>query len=60
MIDQHLDHGRDQKHVGDALVLNRGHHAFRRERLDHDVGAAAEQQRIHRRAIGEMKHRGGM
>ena len=41
-------------------VLNRGHHAFRRERRDHDVGAAAEQQRIHRRAVGEMEHRRGM
>jgi len=57
MIDQHLDHGRNQQYVGDAFVLDGGHHALRRKALDDDVGAAAKQQRIHRRAIGEMEHR---
>ena len=34
--------------------------AVGRKALDDDVGAAAQQHRIHRRAIGEVKHRRGV
>ena len=44
----------------DALVPDRSHHALGRKALDDHVGAAGEQQRIHRRAVGEMKHRRGV
>ncbi|MEY9615340.1 hypothetical protein ABIF21_008214 [Bradyrhizobium elkanii] len=57
VIDEHLDHGRHQQHVGDALLLHGGRDAVRRKALDHDVGAAGQQHRIHRRAIGEVEHR---
>ena len=60
MIDEHLDHGRHQQHVGDAMLLHGAGDAVGRKALDNDVGAAAEQARIHRRAIGEVEHRRGV
>ena len=60
MIGQDLDHRRHQQNVGDTLVLECRHHAFRRKAGDDHVGAAAQQDRIHRSAVGEMKHRRGV
>ena len=57
MIDEHLDHGRHQQHIGYAFFLDRGRNAVGRKTLDHDVGAARQQHRIHRSAVGEVKHR---
>lgn len=42
MIDEYLNHGGNEQHVGDAEPLYRLRHGFRRERLDDRVGAGIQ------------------
>ncbi|MNO74353.1 hypothetical protein D3C76_653490 [compost metagenome] len=56
-IQQHLDHGRRQEDLVDALAGDGFQHRLRHEGRHHHMGAAAHEQGGHGREIGQVEHR---
>jgi hypothetical protein len=60
MVDHHLDHRGDQEQVGDAVLLDGGHHSDRVEGGDDHPGVAGDGVADPGAEGGEVEHRRGV
>ncbi|GAM51318.1 hypothetical protein NS07_v2contig00232-0005 [Nocardia seriolae] len=60
VVDQHLNHHRNQHRLGDTVSFNGFHDGHRIEGRNHDVGAAQHQLPVPAGQVGEMEHGRGV